>query len=305
MSLNTRRKWLNPSECSRLLSERLSESVSESDVARLIADGDLRPSVNIPSRAFAKRVTIESVPLADTLADIDTAISENRRLLKKEPVIGSTLIQYARPVNDEIFNFSGVWEVLSTGTVKREAERKYSECEGLPCPERSIYDIKGAIITDKGEKYQIQTMIDPRKEMAELIEEARRNGGQNSGFITGHIDKLQKAANSADNGYYPGCLVPCISLPEGAYLVVQAVHLNEFIEAVKASTKKSPSVKTANAQAEFIFALLASKYGENVARNPRPHIDGKMGVISRDLTQNGFKPPAGNTVAAWMKGVNS
>lgn len=304
MSLSVRRKWLNLSECSRYLSKQLSETVSVSDVARLIADGELTPSINIQTRVFTRKVNIEPTKLSETLSDIDVAISENRRLLKKEPLIGDSIIQYAKPINDEVINFLGVWEVKPIGAVKREAEMQYSECEGLPFPERSIYDTKGVIISDKGHDYQIQFMIDPQKELTELVDVAKVNGAHNSGFITGHIDKLQKAEQDMKNGEFSRCLVPCISFPEGAYLVIQMDHINEFISEVNGNVRKKPSAKTANLQAELIFALIATTYGLDVARSPRSHFDGKDGVIGNDLRDKGFEPPSGNTVSGWLKNVD-
>lgn len=64
------------------------------------------------------------------------------------------------------------------------------------------------------------------------------------------------------------------------------------------------SKKTENAQAIFIKALLTVFYGEDVANNPRRHIDGTSSQIRTDLEAKGCYCPSGVTVEKWLSGID-
>lgn len=69
------------------------------------------------------------------------------------------------------------------------------------------------------------------------------------------------------------------------------------------SKKESP--KTINAQAKFIKALLHHYYGENIANNPRPHIENNDGEIKRDFETQGLSKnlPTGVVVKKWVDSI--
>lgn len=69
-------------------------------------------------------------------------------------------------------------------------------------------------------------------------------------------------------------------------------------------TKSNGSQKTVNAMAKFIKQLIAANYGNEVARSPRKHIDGKTGAIQIHFDTLKMKPPSGNTVESWLDGID-
>ncbi|EPJ4044316.1 TPA: hypothetical protein U6I39_003176 [Klebsiella pneumoniae] len=71
--------------------------------------------------------------------------------------------------------------------------------------------------------------------------------------------------------------------------------------------KKRNSSKTLNSQAKFIKSLLWIHYGEDVANNPRQHLEAKSsgsGVILSDFETYGLKAPSGVTVDGWLKFID-
>lgn len=304
MDILSSRDWLTFSDCAKYLTKCLGEKILVSDVIRLIIDGKLTPSIRATGRIFAKKIEITDVTLSETISDTEMAISVNRELLKKEPVIGGAIIPYAKIIGNEIINISGVWTVKPIGIAKYEAEIAYSQEEGLSKPERSLYDIKGLIITDVDYDYQVQMMIDPEQEMLELMKVTHAHGGEDSGFVKGHVDKFKKAISEQKIGNFHNCLVPCTKMPSNTYFVIQMTHINKFSEEVKSQTEKKESSKTINKQAELLFALIATGFGKEAAINPRKYIDGKNGIIGSALNENGFKAPSGVTVEKWLKDVN-
>lgn len=68
---------------------------------------------------------------------------------------------------------------------------------------------------------------------------------------------------------------------------------------------KKESPKTINAQAKFIKALIHHYYGEEIANNPRPHIENKDGEIKRDFETQGLSKnlPTGVVVKKWVDSI--
>ncbi|WP_127526438.1 hypothetical protein [Budvicia aquatica] len=63
------------------------------------------------------------------------------------------------------------------------------------------------------------------------------------------------------------------------------------------------SKKTSNLQAKFIHSLIAIHYGNEIANNPRSHIDGARGVIRVAFESNGLTAPSGSAVSGWINQI--
>ncbi|HID4130303.1 TPA: hypothetical protein ACXE8V_000588 [Pluralibacter gergoviae] len=72
----------------------------------------------------------------------------------------------------------------------------------------------------------------------------------------------------------------------------------------KPFTPSKPARKTENAKSRFIKNLLIVMYGENVAENPRSHIDGKCGQIKKDMDTKGLACPTGVTLEKWISEID-
>lgn len=298
------RKWLNLKETVRLLQKKVDASIRLSDVARLIADKDIKPSIFFRTPVFAREVKLEEKPLSYLLAEIETALSCNRHLLSEETIIAETLVTHATPINQNIIRIKDVWSVLPVGITLHEAERIYSEEEQLSSPCRSLYDVKGIIVSDLDKYYQIVTPFDVQRELMELVQLTKAQNITDNGFLNGHIAKLKEIRNKLEANSAYESLMPCISLPPNAYLALKREDINDFIHSWCQPEKKISS-KTANAQSEFIYGLIRTQYGIDVAENPRRHIEGKAGVIRLAFEKEGLSLPSGNTVSGWIKDIIS
>jgi hypothetical protein len=89
-------------------------------------------------------------------------------------------------------------------------------------------------------------------------------------------------------------------LRELAYLDNNSV-INEAVGNDEPGAKTNTLIKN---RAAFIKALLAIHYGEDVADNPRKHIDNYSGELRKDFELAGIDLPSGKTVEGWLKGID-
>lgn len=298
------RKWLNLNETVRLLQKKVDESIRLSDVARLIADKDINPSIFFHTPVFAREVKIGEKPLSYLLAETETALSFNRHLLSQEAIIKETIVTHATPINQNIIRLKGVWSVLPIGITQYEAEKIYSEEEKLSSPSRSLYDVKGVIVSDMDKYYQIVHSFDVQRELMELVQLTKEQNLAENGFLKSHIEKLKDIRNKLGSGNAYESFMPCIEMPLNAYLALKKEDINGFMCNWSQPAKKISS-KTANAQAEFIYGLIRTQYGVDVAENPRRYIEGKTGTIRLAFEKEGLTLPSGNTVSGWLKDIIS
>ncbi|KLU16725.1 MULTISPECIES: hypothetical protein [Xenorhabdus] len=300
MDILGKRKWLNLNECAKYLRKTLNDDIGVSDVARLIADGELKPSIFFHSCCFIREVQITSKTLSHVLSEPETAITSNIHLLSQEALLTDTPIIHATPIGEKIIFTEGIWSALHIGIIKYEAEKKYSEEQGLPKPKRSLYETKGIILADGEKKFQVVQKIDFEREMIELVKLSQSQSEEENGFFKAHIERFEQIRNVEIKGNLYDSFVPCIGLPENAYFAIKKEDIDEFVSICMPASKKASS-KTTNKQAEFIYALIAAHYGEDIANNPRSHIDN--GEIKLDLESKGFTVPSGNTVSGWLKNI--
>lgn len=306
MGILDKRKWLNLGECAKYLSKKLSDEIDISDIARLIADGDLKPSLVFHSCCFVREVELTSKPLKYTLGEPETAIMSNIHLLSQEAIMPETLIIHATPVGENIIFTDGLWSAMHIGIIKYEAEKIYSEEQGLPKPKRSLYEAKGIILNDGDKRFQVVQKVDFEKELSSLVKLSQSQEGERSGFFKAHIERFEKIRRVEASGNMYNSFVPCTSLPENSYFAIKREDIDSFI--LSCMPKSEPtakiSMKTQNKQAEFIYSLILAHYGQDVADNPRPHLDNARGKIKMDLERNGLPSPSGNTVSGWLRNIN-
>ncbi|WP_237387349.1 hypothetical protein [Xenorhabdus sp. Sc-CR9] len=134
MDILGKRKWLNLNECAKYLRKTLNDDISVSDVARLIADGELKPSIFFHSCCFVREVQITSKPLSHVLSEPEAAITSNIHLLSQEALLPDTPIIHATPIGDKIIFTEGIWSALHIGIIKYEAEKNIVKSRGCQNP---------------------------------------------------------------------------------------------------------------------------------------------------------------------------
>ncbi|EAO8774591.1 hypothetical protein QQB70_003491 [Salmonella enterica] len=97
-------------------------------------------------------------------------------------------------------------------------------------------------------------------------------------------------------------------LPE---LVITDIEIERFISGepshkpLKKSESKNNlmpvSKKTFNAQSKFIKSLITAQFGQQVAANPRWHLDNEKGELYKLFKEARIKPATGKAVEGWIK----
>ncbi|MBI6548448.1 hypothetical protein [Xenorhabdus lircayensis] len=303
MDILGKRKWLNLNECAKYLRKTLNDDIGVSDVARLIADGELKPSIVLHSCCFVREVQITSKPLSYVLSEPETAITSNIHLISQEALMLDTSIVHATPIGEKIIFTEGIWSALHIGIIKYEAEKTYSEEQGLPKPKRSLYEAKGIILADGDKRFQVVQKIDFESELTALVKLSQSQREEENGFFKAHIERFEQIKKAEIEGDVYGSFVPCSGMPENSYFAIKKEDIDAFVSMCIPASKKT-STKTANKQADFIYALLAVHYGSDIANNPRSHIDNINGEIRVDFESSGFAMPSGNTVSGWLKSID-
>ncbi|PHM47133.1 hypothetical protein [Xenorhabdus miraniensis] len=301
MDILEKRKWLNLNESARLLSNKLKHKISVSDVSRLIADEEIKPSIFFHTPVFAREIEIEDKPLSYVLSETEAAIDCNRHLLRLEPILPDVAVPHATPVDRNIIRLSGLWSAIPQGITRYEAEKIYSSEERLSPPSRSLYDLKGVIVSTPEKKFQIVNSIDAEAELLGLIKLSQSDESE-SGFLMGHINKLKALRQNSYEERMFDSFVPCIEFPQNSYFAIKTEDLDSFVSSWS-KPEKQISSKTSNAQAQFIYGLLFTKYGAEVAENPRRHMENPRGTIRADFEKAGLPLPSGNAVMGWLKDI--
>lgn len=138
MALSLCRSWLSYPETANYLSEQLGQKISICDIARLVADEEIPPSIYFQHPTTVRKVVLKTVPLASALEDPDALIKNNLDMLNNDAVFPESLIQHAIPINNEIIRVSGLVDALPCGVIKHFNENLYSEGVGLNTPLRVI-----------------------------------------------------------------------------------------------------------------------------------------------------------------------
>lgn len=107
-----------------------------------------------------------------------------------------------------------------------------------------------------------------------------------------------------------------IQLPETltfgvSEIVITDIEIEKFIsgEPSQQSQKKLKnksnlmpvSKKTINAQSKFIKSLITAQFGQQVAANPRWHLDNENGELHKLFKKSRIKPASGKAVEGWIK----
>ncbi len=304
MALSLCRSWLSYPETANYLSEQLGQKISICDIARLVADEEIPPSIYFQHPTTVRKVVLKTVPLASALEDPDALIKNNLDMLNNDAVFPESLIQHAIPINNEIIRVSGLVDALPCGVIKHFNENLYSEGVGLNTPLRSLYATRGIILIKGCNLYQVITPVDVGESLKILTAMQLAHGDDLNPLVGKHIAKLTHIENLVKNGDITHQLMPCSDIPSGALPVIQSTHITKLLSRINNKPDKKTSSKTTNAMASFIYSLIATTYGEDVAKSPRSHLEDSESEIRKDFELKGFSIPSGNTVAGWLKNVN-
>lgn len=303
------RKWLSLEESAKYLERKIDERVAVTDVLRFALDGYLTLSVNLQSPKIAKKVLVKKVKMADTATSPEVYIRENWGVFIGESFSPEKEIDFAVPIGNEMFNLSGVQDTPLLGIERLFAEEQYCDSLNLPKPSRKQDIIRGVTVSGgPNGLYQLQHFIDVESELDSLYRAASVAGDVNHPAFKGIINMFQSMHEISmwDIDAYQR-YIPVPIFPSDVYFVARTANLDLLVDLLNAtpvtSTPKQ-SKKTENAQARFIKSLLTVMYGEDMACNPRKHIDGKMAQIRNDLEAKELHCPSGVTIENWLSDID-
>ncbi|MDT0225683.1 hypothetical protein N7583_07870 [Serratia marcescens] len=307
--LNCLRKWLSIEESAKYLERKIEEQVAVTDVLRFALDGHLTLSVNLQSPKIAKKVEIKKLKMGDTATHREVYVRDNWGVYIGESFSPNRLIDFASPVGNDLTSLSGVQDTPLLGIERLFAEEQYCACLGLPKPSRKQDIIRGVMI-DAGPAglFQLQRFIDVDYELENLYKSAAVTGDVNHPAFQNIISMFKSIQSismwdpDAHQRYIP---VP--TFPGDVYFVARTANLDKLVDMLNSTpvtNKPKQSKKTENAQAKFIKSLLTLMYDEDVASNPRKHIDGKLAQIRTELEAKGLHCPSGVTVENWLSDVD-
>lgn len=307
--LDCLRKWLSIEESAKYIERKIDEPVSIADVLRFALDGFLTLSINLQSPKIARKVEIKKIKMGDTIGQKEVYVKDNWGVYIGESFSPDRIIDFATPIGCDLTTLKGVQDTPLLGIERLHAEEQYCNCLGLPKPSRKQDVIRGVTINGgPAGLFQLQKFIDVNSELDALYKSASLTGDVDHPAFRNIISMFEsiKDISMWDGDAYHR-YIPIPEVPDDIYFVARASNLNQLVDVLNSAAldnKPKQSKKTENAQAKFIKNLLVLMYGENVANNPRKHIDGKMAQIRADLELKDLHCPSGVTVENWLSDID-
>ncbi|EFP3678708.1 hypothetical protein HPX80_002152 [Salmonella enterica] len=307
--LNLLRKWLSLDEAARYVEEKIGESVAVTDLLRFALDGAFVLSINLQSPKIAKKIEIAQTRMLDTIKLVEVFVRENLGRYTGNLFSPERIIDFAKPCGNELIRLNGVYDTPLLGIERIYAEELYCSKLNLPKPSNEQDVLRGVTLSGGvSGLLQLQEFVDVDSELRYLCQSASQFGAVDNPVykeVIGMFESIRGIATWDTNAHLR--YIPIPKLPDDVYFVAKVDKLNSLIELLNsqsAPNKPKQSQKTANAQAKFIKNLLTAVYGEDVANNPRKHIDGKMAQIRTDLEGKGLSCPSGVTVENWLSDID-
>ncbi|AYO37302.1 hypothetical protein [Serratia sp. P2ACOL2] len=307
--LNCLRKWLSLEEAAKYLENKIEEQVAVTDVLRFALDGHLTLSVNLQSPKIAKKVEIQRVKMHIAAKYKEVYVHDNWGVYVGESFSPERLIDFAVPLAFDLTSLSGVQDTPLLGIERLFAEEQYCDHLRLPKPSKKQDLIRGVTISaGPTGLFQLQEFINVDRELESLYTAASVAGDINHPAFKNIIGLFEsiKSISMWDPDAHQR-YIPAPTFPEDVYFVARTPNLDKLVETLNTpsiTNKPKQSKKTVNAQAKFIKNLLILMYDEDVAKNPRKYIDGKMAQIRTDLESKGLHCPSGVTVENWLSDID-
>ncbi len=303
------RTWLSLEESAGYLERMIGERVTIIDILRFALDGHLTLSINLQSPKLAKNVSICKLEMEVAAQCKEVYVYNNWNLYIDETFSPNRPIDFAMPITNDLTKLSGILDTPLLGIERVHAEGQYCACLGLPKPSGKQEVMRGIIVYRAHlELFQLQEFIDVDSEL-EHLRTASSIADEVSQVACKQIISMFesiKSINVWDKNAYQR-YIPITKFPDDVYFVVRKKYLDELVETLNSALtteRTKQSKKTQNSQARFIKSLLTLMYDEEIASNPRKHIDGKMAQIRTDLESKGLHCPSGMTVEKWLSDID-
>lgn len=300
--MNKFRQWLSIEESARYLTVQIKDIIQPQDVYRLALDGHLKLSLYFPSVVYSRKVSIVRRTMQSLLHNLDNITQENRGVYLGVNWHPDREIEYAEPQDEAMMFLRGLYDTPLQGDERFAAESLFCQYSNLPLPRRTPDTLRGLLLNmgDK-ELCQVQRFLLVDQELVTMRREAEETGVPDEDIrpFLARFEALRTVTPWDVDAWRR--YVPQITLPPDTYFVARMDALNDLVRrALTKETPLRPATRTVNKQAQLIKDLLTAQFGEEVARNPRRHFDGKDGKVRQALESMGLTCPSGQTVARWL-----
>ena len=304
--MNKRRPWLTIDEAADYLTTQLSEPFTPADIYHLALDGYLTLSLNLMSPVSVCKVTLGPRIVADHLYSASPARGNNPSKYWGETPTSYVTYECATMQDNVARIFQGVEDVLPKGLIRTELKKLHCESLGIPVSNLDHKFLPGCIfVRGEGETFQLQRRVHLDAEVEFRRQKAKEYGVPEE-VIGPHIDQFEQKYRSLLEPY--GSLIfflPSTHLPGNAFFVARKSALNDFIAREKviesSSREEELSPRTSNMLLDLLYEVLADRFGQDVADNPRKHFDDAKGVVRVMLDLRGAHVPSGQAIERQLK----
>jgi hypothetical protein len=306
------KKWLTVAESATYLSLAFSETVTESDIYRLVLDRHLTLSANLVNYGYAR--TGRSVGIDDAdfymsdnlgLASINETIDKIRKERGEDPLIRPTaphkIIRsvaigenqyFKRDVKNDFTTIGGIWDLVMVGNNELNIEHMFQVLTGGP--EITLTCLDGIFLSQpSGEVCELQVSVDENEYQTGSNAELREIHEQiGSGSLTGKNAKKALADHKEQRVEYLSYVKskpekdnynPAHLMPQDAIYVLKMSSLNALTGKVGSGSVTDTTQRNYELAIGLLTKALADKAGANCGTQENPNISGLSELLQQYL----------------------
>lgn len=306
------KKWLTVAESATYLSLAFSETVTESDIYRLVLDRHLTLSANLVNHAYARTGRSVGIDDADfymsdnlALASINETVDRIRKERGEDPLISPTAPHkiissvaigenqyFKRDVKNDFTTVGGIWDLVMVGNNELNIEHMFQVLTGGP--EITLTCLDGIFLSQpSGEVCELQVSVDENEyqtgsnaALREIHEQIR------SGSLTGKNAKQALADHEEQRVEYLSYVKskpekdnynPAHLMPQDAIYVLKMSSLNALTGKVGSSSVTDTTQRNYELAIGLLTKALADKAGANCGTQENPNISGLSELLQQYL----------------------
>ena len=310
------KQWLTVAESATYLSLAFSETVTESDIYRLVLDRHLTLSANLVNYGYARIGRSVGIDDADFYMSDNvflTGIYETIEKMREErgedtiirpttphKIIRSVAIgedQYFKEdVKNDVTQIGGIWDLVMVGNNQLNIEHMFQVLTGGP--EITLTCIDGIFLSQpSGEVCELQVSVDENEYQTGSNAALRKIHEQiGSGSLTGknakealadHKDQRVEYLSNVRSNPMKDNYEPAALMPEDAIYVLKMSSLNALTGKVGSSSITDTTQRNYELAIGLLTKALADKAGPNCGTKEKPNISGLSELLQIYLPADG------------------
>jgi hypothetical protein len=300
------KKWLTVAESATYLSLAFSETVTESDIYRLVLDRHLKLSVNLVNHGYAR--TGRSVGIDDVdfymsdnlvLASINETVDRIIKIRGEDPfhkIISSAAIgenQYFKyDVKNDFTRVGGIWDLVMVGNNSLNIEHMFQVLTGGP--EITLTCLDGIFLSQpSGEVCELQVSVDENeyqtgsnaalREIHEQIGSGSLTGKNAKKALADHKEQRVEYLSNVRSNPKKDDYEPASIMPKDAIYVLKMSSLNALTGKIGSSSVTDTTQRNYELAIGLLTKALADKAGANCGTQENPNISGLSELLQQYL----------------------